>query len=382
MKFVAPRIAASLVLVFLAACSTIGVETKKVEYKSAGKAPTLETPPDLVAPARDDRFAVPDGGGKGRATFSAYANERSPEGRAAKGSDVLPSVQNARIERSGSQRWLVVSGAPDKLWDPVKEFWLENGLLIKFEQPEAGVMETDWAENRAKIPQDFLRNFLGKVIDSVYSTAERDKFRTRLEPGAEPGTTEIYISHRGMYEVFVSEGKDQTKWQPRPPDPELEAEMLRRLMVRRGVEEKRATANLAASVQERPVERAKVVKAPDGSGKLEIQERFDRAWRRVGLALDRVGFTVEDRDRTKGLYFVRYVDPEADAESKKDKEGWLSKLNPFKGSDAATLSKMQYRIYVVGDGDVSNVQVLSREGGVDNSETARRILALLQEQMR
>jgi len=57
-------------------------------------------------------------------------------------------------------------------------------------------------------------------------------------------------------------------------------------------------------------------------------------------------------------------------------------LNPFKGSDAATLSKMQYRIYVVGDGDVSNVQVLSREGGVDNSETARRILALLQEQMR
>ena len=158
--------------------------------------------------------------------------------------------------------------------------------------------------------------------------------------------------------------------------------MLRRLMVRLGVEEKRATANLAASVQERPVERAKVVKAPDGSGKLEIQERFDRAWRRVGLALDRVGFTVEDRDRTKGLYFVRYVDPEADAESKKDKEGWLSKLNPFKGSDAATLSKMQYRIYVVGDGDVSNVQVLSREGGVDNSETARRILALLQEQMR
>jgi outer membrane protein assembly factor BamC len=382
MKFAVSRIAAPLVFVFLAACSSIGLETKKIEYKSAAKAPTLETPPDLVAPARDDRFAVPDSGGKGKATFSAYANERSPEARAARGSDVLPNVEKTRIERSGNQRWLVVPGTPDKVWDTVKEFWQETGLLIKIEQPEAGVMETDWAENRAKIPQDALRNLLGKVIDSMYSTAERDKFRTRLEPGAEPGTTEIYISHRGMYEIFVSEGRDQTKWQPRPPDPDLEAEMLRRLMVRFGVEDKRATANLAATNQERPAERAKIVKAPDGSGKLEVEERFDRAWRRVGLALDRVGFTVEDRDRTKGLYFVRYVDPEADAESKKDKEGWLAKLNPFKGGDAAALSKIQYRIYVAGEGGISTVQVLSREGGTDNSETARRILALLHEQMK
>ena len=384
MKFaVVLRTAAPVLLVFLAACSSLGIENKKVEYKSAGKAPTLETPPDLVAPARDDRFAVPDaGGGKGRATFSAYSQERSPQAKGARNSDVLPSVEKARIERSGNQRWLVVPGTPAQAWDTVKEFWLENGLLIKTEVPEAGVMETDWAENRAKIPQDFLRNMLGKVIDSMYSTAERDKFRTRLEPGSEPGTTEIYISHRGMYEVFVSEGRDQTKWQPRPPDPELEAEMLRRMMIRFGAEEKRATAQIASTVQERPIERAKIVRSGDGSGTLEVQERFDRAWRRVGLALDRVGFTVEDRDRSKGLYYVRYVDPEADAESKKDKDGWLAKLNPFKGSDAAAISKIQYRIYVADNGAVSTIQVLSSEGGVDNSEIARRILALLYEQLR
>lgn len=375
------RIAAPLALVFLVGCNSLGIETKKIEYKSAGKAPTLETPPDLVAPARDDRFAVPDSGGKGKATFSAYANERTPEGRAAKGSDVLPDIEKSRIERSGNQRWLIVPGTPDKIWGTVKDFWQESGLLINVELPEAGVMETDWAENRAKIPQDFLRNVLGKVIDSVYSTAERDKFRTRLEPGAEPGTTEIYISHRGMYEIFVSEGKDQTKWQPRPPDPELEAEMLRRLMVRFGAEEKRATAAIASS-KDRQVERAKIVPSADGSGSLEVQERFDRAWRRVGLALDRVGFTVEDRDRSKGLYFVRYLDPEADSTSKKDSEGWLAKLNPFKGSEAAALSKIQYRIYVADGNGVSTVQVLSREGGVDRSETAKKILALLHEQLK
>lgn len=382
MKFSALRCVAPLALVLLAACSSFSVEGKKIEYKSTGKAPSLETPPDLVAPSRDDRFAVPDGGGKGRATYSNYAAERSPEARAAKGSDILPNVENVRMERSGSQRWLVVPGTPDKAWDTVKEFWQENGLLIKLELPEAGVMETDWAENRANIPGDFIRNILGKVIDSLYSTAERDKFRTRLEPGAEAGTTEIYISHRGMYETFVSEGKDQTRWQPRPADPDLEAEMLRRLMMRFGADEKRSRA-VATAVQERPVaERATIVRNADGSGKLEVQERFDRAWRRIGLALDRVGFTVEDRDRSKGLYFVRYVDPEADSETKKDKEGWLAKLNPFKGSGGAELSKIQYRIHVADAGEQTSVQVLTREGGVDNSEIARRILALLHEQVK
>ncbi len=380
MKFVS-HIAALSALFLLVGCNSIGLESKKVEYKSAAKAPTLETPPDLIAPARDDRFAVPDIGGKGKATFSAYSNERA-DARGAKGnSDVLPQVDKARIERSGNQRWLVVAGTPDKHWDVVREFWQETGFLIKTELPEAGVMETDWAENRAKIPQDFIRNFLGKVIDSLYSTAERDKFRTRLEPGAEPGTTDIFISHRGMYEIFVSEGKDQTKWQPRPADPDLEAEMLRRLMIRFGAEEKRAAVAVAVA-KETVVERAKIVRSPDGAGALKVDERFDRAWRRVGLALDRVGFTVEDRDRTKGLYFVRYVDPEADSSSKKDSEGWLAKLNPFKGSDAAALSKMQYRIHVAEEAEQSTIRVLSREGGADNSETASRILGLLHEQLK
>lgn len=380
MSFVS-RGASLLLVVALVGCSSIIPESKKVEYKTAGKAPSLEVPPDLVAPARDDRFAVPDIGGKGGATFSAYQAERSPEGRAARGSDVLPNVDKTRIERSGNQRWLVVAGTPDKVWGTVKEFWQENGLLVKVEMPEAGVMETDWAENRAKLPLDFIRNTLGKVLDSLYSTGERDKFRTRLEPGAEEGTTEIYISHRGMVETLVGKSTDyQTKWEPRPADPELEAEFLRRLMIRFGSAEKRATAALAAA-QERQVERAKIVRAADGTNQLEMQERFDRAWRRVGLALDRVGFTVEDRDRSKGLYFVRYVDPEADASSKKD-DGWLSKLNPFKGSDKAELSKMQYRILVADAGGTAKVQVLSREGGLDASDTAKKILGLLHEQLR
>jgi outer membrane protein assembly factor BamC len=370
-----------LVIGVLAGCSgNILPESKKIEYKSAGKLPPLEIPPDLTQQSRDERYAVPDvSASKGSATYSAYSSERAGQARTTTAQDLLPQVDKMRIERSGTQRWLVVGGSPEKLWPGVKEFWQELGFLVNVEIPEAGILETDWAENRAKIPQDIIRGTLGKVFDSLYSTAERDKFRTRLEKGAEPGTVEIYISHRGMYEIFVNEGKSETKWQPRPADPELEAEMLRRLMVRLGVEESRAKTMVAADQKQ---ERAKLSRSTDGAGALLLEEAFDRAWRRVGLALDRVGFTVEDRDRSQGLYFVRYVDPDIDGKKKDDDKGILSKLMFWKGGASDKPSQAQYRIHVKTAGESTTVQVLTREGGVDRSDISKRILGLLHEQLK
>ncbi|WIM05675.1 MAG: outer membrane protein assembly factor BamC [Candidatus Nitricoxidivorans perseverans] len=366
-----------LLAVMLTGCSGPIVESKKIEYKSAGKLPPLEIPPDLTQPTRDERYAVPDISPKGTATYSAYAGERSGQSRTTTAQTVLPQVEKMRIERSGSQRWLIVPGTPDKLWPAVKEFWQDIGFIVNVEMAEAGIMETDWAENRAKLPQDIIRGALGKVFDSLYSTAERDKFRTRLDKGGESDTTEIYISHRGMFEVYVDEGKSETRWQPRPSDPELEAEMLRRLMVRLGVDESRAKTLMAEGPRE---ERAKLARSSDGSGALELHESFDRAWRRVGLALDRVGFTVEDRDRSQGLYYVRYVDPEADGRKKEDK-GFLSKLTFWK-SDKSEISQIQYRIHVKGEGGASLVRVMTREGGIDKSDTSKKILGLLFDQLK
>jgi outer membrane protein assembly factor BamC len=358
------------------------MDSGKVDYKAQAKrTPRLDLPPDLTLPQQTDRFAVPDSGGKGTATMSAYNADRTNTGGVVQpqSTGVLPQVEKMRIERAGSQRWLVVNASPDDLWPQVKEFWQETGFLIDIEQPEAGVMETDWNENRAKLPNDIIRNTIGRLIDQLYSTPERDKFRTRLEPGAEPGTTEIYVSHRGVVEVYTNERSDNTVWQPRPADPELEAEMLRRLMVRLGADNERAKVLLAAQ----PVaERAQLVSADKGST-LQVYEGFDRAWRRVGLALDRVGFTVEDRDRSQGVYFVRYVDPEVDATGKKD-GGILSKLLFFMPDDKPDpkAGQSQYRILVKGEGKQSTVQVLTREGGLDDTRTAKRILSLLHEQLK
>lgn len=373
-----------VVALMLAGCSSfslddMGLGSKKIDYKTAGnaKVPTLEIPPDLTSPTRDDRFAVPDTGGKGVATHSDYSRERSDVAQQGQAGELLLSVDKAHIERAGNQRWLVINESPDKLWGTIKDFWQENGFIIKQDMPSVGIMETDWAENRAKIGQDFLRNLLGKLIEPLYSTAERDRFRTRIEPGATPGTTDVFITHRGMYETYTTEGKDETRWQPRDADPELEIEMLRRLMVYFGSDQKRSETQ-AQIARTKPPEKAKLALGSGGASTLQIQEPFDRAWRRVGLSLDRIGFTVEDRDRSKGLYFVRYVDPEVAENNKSD--GWLSKLAFWKGSEPKP--QTQYRVLVKGDGSITSVQVLSTEGGVDQSETAKKILGLLYEQLK
>ncbi len=367
-------VAAGLVL---AACGTVEIPTKKIDYKSTTKLPNLEIPPDLARPGSDERFAVPDSGaGKGTATFSDFNKDRASRPQAASAQAVLPNVENVRIERAGTQRWLVVPGTPEQIWPAVKEFWQQTGFVVNVETPEAGVMETDWSENRAKIPETGIRGFVGRALDSLYSTSERDKFRTRLERGAQPGTTEIYVSHRGMEEVYISEYQDQLRWQPRKPDPDLEAEMLRRMMIRLGVDGERAKTQVASAKFE---PQAKLNKGGAAGSMLALNDQFDRAWRRVGLALDRVGFTVEDRDRSKGLYFVRYIDPDADIKTTEEK-GWLSKLK-FWGNTKIQ-SKEQYRILVQADGSGAEVRVLDKDGTREQSDTANRILTLLYDQLK
>jgi len=364
----------------LGACSWFDFGGKKVDYKSASQTRPLEVPPDLTRPGTDDRFTVPDANPTGTATFSEYSRERAVQARSGV-PGVLPEIPDARVVRDGSQRWLAVKGTPEQVWLTVKDFWQEGGFIVNVEMPEAGIMETDWAEKRAKVDAGLIRNFLSRVLDQVYSTSERDKYRTRIERGAQPGTTEIYISHRGMEEVYtgnVSADRADTRWQPRPPDPDLEAEMLRRLMVRFGVEESRARSQVASA--QPAALRATLSRGDDGAGTLALNEQFDRAWRRVGLALDRVGFTVEDRDRSKGLYYVRYIDPQTDNKSA-DKGGFLSWLK-FWSSDKPKPNE-QFRIHVK-DGEAAGckVNVLNKDGTPGQSDTASRILTLLYEQLK
>ncbi|TCS99518.1 Beta-barrel assembly machine subunit BamC [Tepidimonas ignava] len=363
-----PTTALRLSAVALAALLATGcsvLEETRIDYKSAKQINTLEVPPDLTQLARDSRYALP--GGPVTATGMEAAAAARPSTQVA----APAQIGDVRIERAGNQRWLVVDRPPEQLWPALRDFWQENGFLLTLDQPQLGLLETDWAENRAKIPQDIIRATIGKLFDNLYSTGERDKFRTRVERN-ERGGSDIFISHRGMVEVYSNERKDNTVWQPRPADPELEAEFLRRLMVKLGVSQEQAKAAVAAGA----VPTLARLDTVDGRPVVVIQENFDRAWRRVGLSLDRSGFTVEDRNRAEGVYFVRYVAP--DANTAKQEPGFFGRIAGwFSSSNKTDNAPLRLRITVRGEGERTVVQVLDAQGQPDRSPNAERIAKLL-----
>lgn len=361
-------VASLLAAAALSGCSTVEgfLAGEKVDYRSQSvKTAPLEVPPDLTQLQRDGRF----GASSGTVSASAYQAGAAATPAAASTAGVAPaSLGDVRMVREGNQRWLVVPVPAEQLWPQLREFWTERGFNLVIDNAQAGVMETDWAENRARIPQDIIRRTVGRVFDSLYDTGERDRFRTRVERNGQ--TSEVYISHRGMIEVLTGDRKESSAWQSRPTDPGLEAEFMTRLLVKLGTKEAAAREVVA-----RPVTAAAPrARAVTGQSALTVDEGFDRAWRRVGLALDRSGFTVEDRDRAGGLYFVRYVDPKKAATNAEP--GFFAKLLSFGKSDDAA-APVRYRIAVKGEGERTTVSVQNSQGAPETSEVGQRIVSLL-----
>ena len=365
-------VSAGVLVALLAGCETSLSLGKKIDYKSSAGAPMLEVPPDLTTPTYDDRYQV--------TTASGVAAARA----AGKTTELLPVTADARVARSGSQRWLVVKTTQEAAWTTLRDFWIKNGFVIAIEQPGLGIMETDWAENRADLPKDMMQQFSSKYISFANDSYKRDKFRSRIERGSEPGTVEIFISHRGAAQLpsKISDGAGEDyNWATTPPNPELEAEFLERLMLAFGTPAPEAAQAVAAMTN--APDKARIEKGNDGSSKLIVDDTFDRAWRRVGLALDRTGFTVVDRDRSKGLYFVRYANPDLENKKRND-EGWFKEaINKLQFWKTDTPEKPeQYRVVVTQADPNSLVTVQDPAGIADHSPNGEKILALLKDQLK
>lgn len=371
-----PLLAATLAL--LAGCGSLGGDS--TDYRSTVvRQQPLDVPPDLTQLARESRYQS-QGGVISAAAANAPAAPRAAAQAPGASAVALTSVGDLRIERSGQQRWLVAPQPPEQLWPQLRLFWEARGFQIAMEDAKAGVIETNWSENRGRLPKDVVRNVLGRIAGNLFDTGERDQFRTRLERvdlgGGKVGT-EVFISHRSVEEAVISptgaRDDDSTRWKLRPSDPQLEAEMLSRLMVALGgVRDEPAARAVVAAAPEAP-SRARLV--VDGTA-LEIDEAFDRVWRRVGLALDRGGFTVEDRDRAMGLYYVRYIDPKSLG---KEEPGFWSRLF---GNTDNPLEVRRFRVVVRANGAQTVVAILDAAGNVDKGETGKRVASQLFAELR
>ena len=411
-----------LLALTISGCDSIPFIDNTPDYKSSGRSRPLEVPPDLTSASASDTFSVPGGG----TTYSSFNKEQ--EGQEVGVEKILPTSDSVRMERAGAQRWLVVDAPAEKIWPMIREFWTDQGFAVRVENPETGVMETEWID-KGDLKKDEKGNYLDKFqgwLDKLSNTADRQKFRTRIDRGSNEGTTEIYMTHRtvssvpddGKERVRTGYGEVETGYRLEDKtknkaanalDDDVDVELLRRLMVKLGVEEKKSRSIIASPSQE---QRATLNKEAEGSVNLVLNDQFDRSWRRVGLALDRIGFVVEDKDRSRGLFYVRYSDVDID-DTPKEKKGLLDKLKfwgddtdkkeeakpaPVAKDDKGLLDKLkfwggdskdkvnpekQYRIKVESsDDDKTSVTVADKDGARNRSPIANRIISLLYEQLK
>ena len=362
----------TIALAGLTSCKSV-TSNDTVDYKGSGamRGPNLAYPPDLITSQADRRYIVQDG----TATMSDYsaAVKKSSQRR----TNVMTGIPGMRIARDGDRRWLVVEKPAVELYPQVKDFWQENGFLLVIDSPSTGIMETDWAENRAKISQDFIRSAIASTLGSIFDTGERDKYKTRLEPTS-PGETEIYITQRGAVEQCVRDVTQAcltTIWTPRPSEPDLEAAFLARLMERLGMTQEQAKAMVAAPVGAK-TPKAKFVQDGVNQARIDLSSGFDRSWRDVGLALDRSNFSVEDRNRSNGVYYVRYVNPKDLGDTK----GFFSNL--FSSKDDSSLKAKRYQVVIKSTGEnSSSVYVQDLDGKPENTPAGFQLLTLLAEQL-
>lgn len=372
------------VLVALSGCSksfdTL-LPDRRPDYRQSTLSQPLEIPPDLTSSTIDDTLVVPEINPSGSASLSAYAKERGgPQPQARKAEAVLPPQPGITLQQDGNQRWLTIAAPADQVWPKVREFWISTGFALKRDDPTIGIMETDWVENRADIPEDALRGLLKKYLDILYSAPTRDKFRTRLERSADGAGTEVFVTHYGVEEVAVggttASSSNAYIWQRRPSNPELEAEMLNRLTVYLGASEKRAEAQ-QAKTGTAAGPRVRLVQE-SGENRLVIGEDYSRAWRLVGLALDGSNYAVEEQNRSQGLYVVEYRDPEKENRKPGD-EGWFSKLAFWRSKPEAPPPGTRYRVRLAGQAQQTTVVVRNANDQPDDSAGARQVLEVLQQ---
>lgn len=327
---------------------------RRTEYKKSKTLPDLEVPPDLTTDAIQDRMAIPKAGET--ASFSTF-QERAAE---RKRDQELQRSESSAIKLLENETVLAAQGVTVQIWPQLRSFFQNLGYSLELDDEELGVIETAWNENQEELV--------------------RDKFKVFAEPGQEPGTTLLYISHRG--EELVPQG-DKLVWQARARDAELERRVVERIETtlnggsspdapqpRRTAERAPAAAAPVAAASADGPQHSELISAGGGKVYLALAEQFNDAWGSVSRALVRTGANVEQEDRNRGLFIVRTGSGPA-----KKKQGVFSKLK-FWGDDAE-----QLQLSLTGVGDKTEIVALNRDGQWETSESAVQFLTRLNQEL-
>jgi len=356
------------ILVNVSACSVVDnfMDTKnRINYKNNHSVKALEFPPDLTAPEFDMAFALPADGVVNASTLKSASGGYTIDGRRI---SVLPESTNMKIGGQGKVRWLDVAAPAESLWPRIRDFWRSVGISVKRDEPKIGIMETEWAENRAGLPMDWFRKSLGKMFQKAYDAGTRDRYRVRIEKPS-TATTRIFLTHKGAEKVMTN---TVSGWELRPSNHELEAEMLNRLQAFLQGDVGAAKGTVSTDLNQTSSLVNLVVQ--EGRPILQINDNYKRAWVLTGIMLDRMGLVAEKRNQAAGIIDVKYQGDDEDTA----KRGFFSRI--FGGRKTLLVKGQAYQVHIQDAGKLSVVRIMDEEGKPLNPKLATAVLTRLKKE--
>jgi outer membrane protein assembly factor BamC len=366
MKFI-PAVSLLLLAALLVACSS---DTDR-RYLDVSLDSNLELPPDLSKLEAESEFELPVG-------FSG------PEPTAKDEVPVLARVESLRLEGSGDLYWLSVEEPVDNLYQLIKNFWLSEGYRLMLDEPVIGIMQTEWVLTEQGA-NDEGASWFENVFASDDLTASQDQYRTRIELDQTGNASRIYIAHRGTEYIYVVEGggnKQQqadtgdNEWRFRQPEPELEVEMLSRLMIFLGLQKAEVEQQVANARLFSP-RASKHIDTSEQSPFLIVKDPYQIAWNRVYHQLERMNFEIAAVDR-KNLLGEGAITINAQVTEGKEDQGVFS----FFSRSSETVEKQIILVLAEETHQLTRVMIETIGGDFDTSPAGAAFLDLLYQKIR
>ena len=366
------KIIRAAVAVLLASLLTSCGGSLDRRYLDATLTERLELPPDLVDTREESNFELPS-------TISG-------DGEIGRGQiPVVAKVESLKLESSGDMYWLSVEQPVTDLYQMVKNFWAEQGYRLVVDEPVIGVMQTEWVYKEEGADQRSENWFL-QLFDEAELSASQDQFRTRIERGP-GGDNRIYIAHRGTEYQYVFDARDtgrntgtsaptDNQWRFRQPEPELEIEMLSRLMLHLGLRQAEVDEQVASLKLYSP-QAFMHLNSEENSPYLIIKSPYQIAWNRILHQLDRLNFEIAKKEYKSGLTEEGVIFVNTMVEEDSEKGGFFSFLS---GSD--TNKRQMVLVLSEESHELTRVDLENNAGDYDTSPEGAEFMTLLYQRIR
>ena len=222
--------------------------------------------------------------------------------------------------------WIYIETLPSTSWPISKNYWDTSIYQVIEADPNSGVIDIDFN-------QEF-------------------KLMMKVEHGIKEASTEIFL-----YQIDKSDGTIQS-------NPEfIQTEMAKIVeYFAESINNFSGTSLAAQNLNE--MKKANIF-SENGNTVISLDLNFDRAWSSVSKALTEANIVTNDRDRTRGIFFVSYAQ-----EEERGLFGLFGSRNSnnISADEIVFTGEAEFEITITEENNKTYVRAVAKNGNIEDSE--------------